>query len=143
MQVLNQNQTFYGIKTQENEIALFSGYEFISFDLANINLTQHNVIILSSLTDEEVTQQAWITTLYVALNSPPTEHLEEFRRVLNDSVPPCYIRHLFSQKSITQKVWSEINAVSRAALAKQNQKPNKPTEPQISISERLENVYAR
>ncbi|WP_419206690.1 hypothetical protein [Photobacterium leiognathi] len=142
LQVLNQNQAFYGIKKQEDEIALFSGYEFIGFDLANIDVTQHNVIIMPSLTDEEITLQAWIATLRVVLTSAPTEHLEKFRRALNDSVPSCCIRYLFEQKSITQKLWSEINAVSRDTLAKQNQKMNKTTEPQISIFERLGNKYA-
>ncbi|WP_305462724.1 hypothetical protein [Photobacterium leiognathi] len=142
LQRLHHNLTLYGMKIQENEIALFSGYEFIGFDLANINLTQHNVIILPSLTDEEITLQAWIATLRVVLTSAPTEHLEKFRRALNDSVPSCCIRYLFEQKSITQKVWSEVNAVSRDTLAKQNQKMNKTTEPQISIFERLGNKYA-
>ncbi len=72
LQILNQNQIFYGIKTQENEVALFSGYEFIGFDLANIDVTQHNVIIMPSLTDEEITLQAWIAT-FLSPNRAPRE----------------------------------------------------------------------
>ena len=142
LQVLNQNQTFYGIRTQENEIALFSGYEFIGFDLANIEFTQHNVIIFSSLTDEEIIQQAWVAALYVVLTSPPTKHLEELRRVINNLVPTDYINLVFKKIKISQRTWSEFNGVSRDGLAKQSQSTNKPTELQISIFERLENEYA-
>ncbi|EAS63290.1 hypothetical protein VAS14_15952 [Vibrio angustum S14] len=142
LQVLNQNQTFYGIRTQENEIALFSGYEFIGFDLANIEFTQHNVIIFSSLTDEEIIQQAWVAALYVVLTSPPTKHLEELRRVINNLVPTDYINLVFKKIKISQRTWSEFNGVSRDGLAKQSQSTNKPTDLQISIFERLENEYA-
>ncbi|WP_238091770.1 hypothetical protein [Photobacterium leiognathi] len=142
LQLTHNHQTLYGIYTENNEIALFSGYEFISFNLSNLDLKKYVVIIYDSIKDEEVAKQAWASALTAIIPTVPTKHLEQFRRALNNSMPSNYIRYFFGKNIISQDTWAKFNSVSRYTLAKQNQKANKLITSQISIFEQLKDKHA-
>lgn len=134
---LNKDSTLHAIRIDNNEIALFSGFEYISFNLTSLDLKQHTIIVFSNLGDEEISQQAWRSVLRTIISSVSSQSIEELRRNLNDTVPSYYIKSIFNKNILSQKKLALLTSSSRDTLAKQYQREKRSHKKSSSIFQQL------
>ena len=134
---LNKDSTLHAIQINSNEIAIFSGFEHISFNLTSIDLKQHTIIVFTDLVDEVISQQAWRSVLRTIISSVSAQYTEELRRNLNDAVPSYYIKSIFNKNILSQKKLAQLTSSSRDTLAKQYQREKRSQTKPLSIFQQL------
>ena len=134
---LSKNSTLHAIQINNNEIAIFSGFEHISFNLTSLDLKQHTIIVFTDLEDEVISQQAWRSVLRTVISSVSSQSIEELRRNLNDAVPSDYIKSIFNKNILSQKKLAQLTSSSRDTLAKQYQREKRSQTKPLSIFQQL------
>ena len=107
---------------ESNHLQIVSGFEFISFSLAELDLSVCEVIIHSNLANNDIAQKAWSAVIRSLLTSLDPHQLELTRRALNESAPKSVLNSVFGKNKLSQSCFAEITHLSRSTLAQQYSK---------------------
>ena len=118
---LNEGLPLQGV-FESNHLQIVSGFEFISFSLAELDLSVCEVIIHSNLADKDIAQKAWTAVIRSLLTSLDPHQLELTRRALNESAPKSVLNSVFGKNKLSQSCFAEMMHLSRSTLAQQYSK---------------------
>ncbi|MDN3616771.1 hypothetical protein ACFFUS_10495 [Vibrio gallaecicus] len=80
------------------------------------------MIIHSEITDEEISEIAWLSVLKIIFSSIDNHATELMRNDLNISAPPSLMTSLFHHEMLTQSNLADLTNMSVSGLKKQSKK---------------------
>lgn len=109
----------------KDELLLFSGFEFCTFDLSTTDLANYLVIEHDELSDSDIERASWNSAMKSVLSSVDSLQLETLRRTINEDIPEYLRRDYFDAKKLSQTKIANHTHSSRPRLAKQYKKEKK------------------
>ncbi|MDV7106085.1 hypothetical protein R3X26_16930 [Vibrio sp. TH_r3] len=118
----------------KDELLLFSGFEFCTFDMSTTDLANYLVIEHDELSDSDIERASWNSVMKSVLSSVDSLQLETLRRAINEDMPEYLRRNYFDAKKLSQTKIANHTHSSRPRLAKQYKKEKNKTRQPTSTS---------